>query len=158
MSTLQHLDAAIGELRRQRLGHTAGVGQDDDPRAGRQPHAGRREPVERRPHDGDRHPAREPGVVGLLLDDLAAVRCQRPRRIVAGSPFATDRRRIAGPWGAVADEADDMVEGRVVAQLQRVVAFDPVGLADLGEQLGLLDGVDPQVGFQVEVESSSSGG
>ena len=64
---------------------------------------------------------------------------------------------MAGSWGAVADEADDVVEGRVVAQFQRVVAGDPVGLADLGEQFGLFDGVDAQVGFQVEVQVEQFG-
>ena len=58
---------------------------------------------------------------------------------------------------AVADEADDVVEGRVVAQLQRLVAFDAVGLADLGEQLGLLDGVDAEVRFEVQVEVEELG-
>ena len=68
-------------------------------------------------------------------------------------------RRIAGPslGRAVADEADDVVEGRVVAQLERVVACDPVGLADLGEQLGLLDRVDAEVGLQVEVQVEQFG-
>ena len=50
-----------------------------------------------------------------------------------------------------------MVEGRVVAQLERVVALDPVGLADRGEDLGLLDGVDPEVGLEVEVHVEQVG-
>ena len=50
------------------------------------------------------------------------------------------------------DEADDVGQRRVVAQLQRVVALDPVGLADRGEHLGLLDRVDPEVGLEVEVQ------
>ena len=53
--------------------------------------------------------------------------------------------------GAVAHEADDVVQRRVVAQLQRVVALDPVGLADRREHLGLLDRVDPQVGLEIEI-------
>ena len=59
----EHLDAAIGQLRRQRFSHPTGVGKDDDSGAGRQPHAGRREPVQRRSHDRYRHAAWESGVV-----------------------------------------------------------------------------------------------
>ncbi len=54
--------------------------------------------------------------------------------------------------GAVADEADDGGEGGVVAQGEVVVAFDVVFLADGGEGFGLFDGVDAQVGFEVEFE------
>ena len=53
---------------------------------------------------------------------------------------------------AVADEADDVGEGGVVAESEGFVAFDAVGLADGGEHFGLLDGVDAEVGFEVEVE------
>ena len=59
--------------------------------------------------------------------------------------------------GAVVDEADDVVEGRVVAELERVVAFDAVDLADGGEHFGLLDGVDAEVGFEVEVHVEQFG-
>ena len=48
-------------------------------------------------------------------------------------------------------ELHDVAQGRVVAQLERVVALDRVCLADRGEHLGLLDGVDPEVGLEVEV-------
>ena len=54
--------------------------------------------------------------------------------------------------GALADEADDVVEGGVVAELELVVAFDAVGFADGGEEFGLFDGVDAEVGFEVEIE------
>ncbi len=60
--------------------------------------------------------------------------------------------------GAVADEADDVVDGGVVAELEFVVAFDAVFLADGGEQFGLFDGVDAEVGFQVEVHGQHLGG
>ena len=63
-----------------------------------------------------------------------------------------------GGGGAVADEADDVVEGGVVAELEFVVAFDAVFLADGGEQFGLFDGVDAEVGFHVEVEGQHVGG
>ena len=59
--------------------------------------------------------------------------------------------------GAVVDEADDVVEGRVVAELEGVVAFDAVDLADGGEQFGLFDGVDAEVGFEVEVHVEQFG-
>ncbi len=52
--------------------------------------------------------------------------------------------------GAFADEADDRGEGGVVAQGEVVVAFDAVFLADGGEGFGLFDGVDAEVGFEVE--------
>ena len=109
-------------------------------------------------------------IAGLLGDQR-----HHPRRqILTRRPTATPRpprppvthRRAgsaAGATGVVAGvrsrtKRDDVVERRVVAQLQRVVACDPIGLTDLGEQLGLLDRVDPQIGLQVEIQSSSSGG
>ena len=45
-----------------------------------------------------------------------------------------------------------MGQGGEVAQLEAVVAGDPVVLADRGEDLGLLDRVHPEVGLQVEVD------
>ena len=53
---------------------------------------------------------------------------------------------------AVVDELDHARQGREIAQLQVRVARDVVGLADGGEHLGLLDGVDAEIGFQVEIE------
>ncbi len=61
-------------------------------------------------------------------------------------------------WCAVADEADDVVDGGVVAELEFVVAFDAVFLADGGEQFGLFDGVDAEVCFHVEVHGQHLGG
>ena len=63
-----------------------------------------------------------------------------------------------GGGGAVADEADDVGEGGVVAEFELVVAFDAVVLADGGEHFGLFDGVDAEVGFEVEVEGEHVGG
>ena len=65
---------------------------------------------------------------------------------------------VVGPPGTVADEGDDVGEGGVVAELELVVAFDAEAFADLGEDLGLLDGVDAEVGFEVEVEVEHVGG
>ena len=71
-------------------------------------------------------------------------------------------RRIVARWRApcgraVADEADDVVEGRVVAQLECVVAFDPVGLADWANSSACLTVSMPEVGFEVEVEVEQFG-
>ena len=66
-------------------------------------------------------------------------------------------RAAGGDAGPVADEPDDVVEGRVVAQLERLVELDPVGLADRGEHLGLLDGVDAEIGLEVEIHVEQLG-
>ena len=51
-----------------------------------------------------------------------------------------------------------MVQGRELAQLEVVVADEvPLG-ADGGEDLGLLDGVDTEVGLEVEVGVEQVGG
>ena len=80
---------------------------------------------------------------------LALQRCRKlPRR--GGLAMLRD-------CGPLAHERNDMVEGWVVAQLERVVALDPVRLSNLGEQFGLLDRVDPEVGLQVEVHVQEVG-
>ena len=65
-------------------------------------------------------------------------------------------RRQIGP--AVVDELDDVRERREVAQLELVVARDVVGLPHRREGLGLLHGVDAEVGLEVEVELEHVGG
>src|SRR4029453_4101957 len=67
------------------------------------------------------------------------------------------RRRGAEAARPVANEADDVGEGGVVAQLELVVALDPEGFADQGEDLGLLDGIDSEDGFAVEAELRPGG-
>ena len=62
-----------------------------------------------------------------------------------------------GRLDSVADPADDVGEGRKVAQLEAVVAGDAVVLADRGEHLGLLDGVHTEVGLQVEIHVEQIG-
>ena len=52
----------------------------------------------------------------------------------------------------VVDEADDVREGWKVTQLEIRLAGDIVGLAHRGKDFGLLDGVDAEVGFEVEIE------
>ena len=59
--------------------------------------------------------------------------------------------------GLVADPADDVGQGGEVAQLQVLVAFDVEPVADRGEDLGLLDGVDAEVGLEVEVQVQQLG-
>ena len=72
-------------------------------------------------------------------------RAVRRRRCCAG-PGVTQ------PTRAVADESDDVVEGWVVAQFDVVVAGDVEGFPDAGEDFGLLDGVDAEVGLEVEFQ------
>ena len=81
---------------------------------------------------------------------------RRGAAAAARAPARARRRgrgvgRGGGVAGAVVDEADDVAQGGVVAQLEVVVAVDAVALADGGEHLGLFDGVDAEVGFEVEV-------
>jgi hypothetical protein len=47
---------------------------------------------------------------------------------------------------------DDVCEGGEVAQLHVFIAWDVVGSADGGEHLRLLDGIDSEVGFEIEVK------
>ena len=57
----------------------------------------------------------------------------------------------------VAGEADDVGEGGEVAQFEVVVARDVEACPDGGEDFGLLDRVDAEVGLQVEVEVEQFG-
>ena len=98
-------------------------------------------------------------VAGHLGDD------RRHRAITSSTAAAAARRRWRGAArlargrrrGAarcrprVAHPAGDMAQRREVAQLQVRVAFELVVPAHGGEHLGLLDGVDAEVGFQVEI-------
>ena len=59
---------------------------------------------------------------------------------------------------AVEHELHHVVQGGEVAQLEVVLAGDVVGLAHGGEGLGLLDGVDAEVGLEVEVHLEHVGG
>ena len=49
-------------------------------------------------------------------------------------------------------EADDVRQCRIVAQLAVFIARDVVDLADGGEHFCLLDGVDAEIGFEIEIE------
>ena len=104
------------------------------------------------------------GVAGLGGDDLqdrggdvlAAARARV--RVRARRRGRRSVRVAVRCGGAVFDEADDVAQGGVVAQAEVVVAGDAVALADGGEHLGLFDGVDAEVGFEVEVGVEHVGG
>ncbi len=55
-----------------------------------------------------------------------------------------------GGAGALVDPAGDVVEGGEVVEFEVVVAFELVVGAYGGEDFGLFDGVDAEVGFEVE--------
>ena len=78
---------------------------------------------------------------------------QRTRRPQGREPAAG-----AGTPSRLADPGRDVVQRRELPQLQVVVAHEvPLG-ADGGEDLGLLDGVDAEVGLEVEVRAEEVGG
>ncbi|MEI2825285.1 MAG: hypothetical protein V9F04_02005 [Dermatophilaceae bacterium] len=104
-------------------------------------------------------------VAGQTGDDLGHLRddgvtrvggrrsgvCRALGDTAAGGAAAA--RRGAGGLGEAglgADPAGDVAQGGEVAQLHGVVAFDLVVLADGGEDFGLFDGVDAEVGFEVQ--------
>ena len=58
---------------------------------------------------------------------------------------------------AVPGEADDVGQGGEVAEPEVLVALDAELRAYGGEDLGLLNGVDAQVGFQIEIEVEQFG-
>ena len=100
-------------------------------------------------------------VAGLCGDELEDLRCHRIDRGRGGCDWCDwCCCHWCGCWcggrgcGAEAgvDEADDVVEGGVVAEFELVVAGDVVRVADGGEQFGLLHRVDAEVGFEVEIE------
>jgi hypothetical protein len=64
----------------------------------------------------------------------------------------------SGDAGLAADPPGDVLDRREIAQLHRVVTLDVVVLADGGEDLGLLDGVDAEVGFEVKLGVQEVGG
>src|SRR5579872_1676467 len=47
---------------------------------------------------------------------------------------------------------NDMSKGREIPQLEILIPWNIVGSTNGGEHLGLLDGVDTEVGFQVEIK------
>src|SRR3989304_6136884 len=85
----------------------------------------------------------------------SASRSRSSSSISAGARRRADRR-LGGARGRevrahLADELDHVAERRVVAQLEVVLARDAVFLPHAREDLRLLDGVDAEVGLEVEV-------
>ena len=147
----------------------AEAGQPADQRVAR-PHRGRASPP-----PGCRRPTRLPSVAQAARSGRNEATGTRRgiRSVAAMSPLtvcvtaaapgvaaAVSRGAFFGPaWGpgSVADPADDVGEGGEVAQFEGVVAGHTVVAADGGEDFGLLDGVDAEVGFQVEVDVEQVG-
>ena len=50
------------------------------------------------------------------------------------------------------DEPDDVRQRREIAQFQILVTRNVVRLADGGEHFRLLDGVDAEIGFEIQVQ------
>ena len=114
--------------------------------------------VERRPQDGHRHAARN-AVGGIeTRKDWARTRRSSWRRaggrrsVRCWAVTAALRAGAAAAARLVARELDHVRQGREVAQLQILVARNVVGCAHRGKHLRLLDGVDAEVGFQIEIE------
>ena len=49
-------------------------------------------------------------------------------------------------------EADDMRQRRIVAQFKVLIEWNVVELADCGDHLRLLHGIDAEIGFQIQVQ------
>jgi hypothetical protein len=98
-----------------------------------------------------------PAAAGAGAETSAVVGTAGERLFGGKSGGRRSRRRARGPGhlrqvrAAIEDELHDVAERREVAQAELVVARDVVGGADGGEGLGLLDGVDAEVGLQVEL-------
>ncbi|OQC41260.1 MAG: hypothetical protein BWX64_01026 [Acidobacteria bacterium ADurb.Bin051] len=152
----QDLDAARGEPLGERLGDSVGVADHHHPVARLEPRPGGAAVGGGRQEDGLRHPPRE--ALPELVVESERRRCRRGlrRRRLDGRRgshrFAPGRDRRGEVGTALVDEADRVGEGREVAELEVRIAFDPVPLADSGEELGLLDRVDAEVGLHVEIE------
>ena len=122
------LGAARLQLRDERIGHAARVGHH---RHALQRDARRLAQLQRRAQHWHRNAARE------------RARLHRPRRV-------SHARGLRRP--PLLDEAHDVPDGREVAQLELRVARNAPRLAHRRERLGLLDGVDAQIRFEVEIE------
>ncbi len=70
-------------------------------------------------------------------------------RLRGGRRFGCGRR--LGPTEACRDVVDDPVDGGVVLELQPLFLREAVVFAQFAEQFGLLDGIDAEVGLEVEV-------
>ena len=91
-----------------------------------------------------------------------------PAQDTAAGADAAGLTSVLGDWTAVGatggaahaakigtlliHEPDHVRQSRVVAQLAVLVARNVVDLADGGEHLRLFDGVNPEVGFEIEIQ------
>ena len=155
----EHGDPSLLEAADQRRTAAAVVEHDHHTAALPQHGAGRLAEIERRTEHGGGDAAgdgRRFGVVALDEPVTRSVGHGGCRRRWQGRCLGL--RGCGECGGAFVDEGDDVAQGRVVAQGEAVVAFDVVGGSDGGEGLGLFDGVDAQVGFQVQVQVEQVGG
>ncbi len=137
----KRLHAARAQLSGERFGGAAAVGRDDHAIAGGEPDAGRPSELERRTENRDRDPAR-----GWL----------RARWLdggrgggAGGCGGGRARREVGAPR---AYPVEGLRQGVELLEPQVRVALDAVTLTHRGEDLRLLDGVDPQVRLEVEIE------
>ena len=140
------------------------VGHHDDPLGLVQRDSGGGAPLDRRAQYRSRNPARQSAGRGGIAGERGRGVCLRGlglRDFLVGRDLLRDF--LAGRdlglwmWRAVAGEADDVAEGGEVAEPHVLIAGDAELLAHGGEHLGLLDGVDAQVGFEVEIEVEQFG-
>src|SRR5262249_48338779 len=129
----EQINASIPQCRDERVSCPAAIGHHDNPTASSQRDSCCFAEVQGRAQDGDGNSSRH---CVASLESL--------KRIGSGGGGSRFR--------PVQHEADDVVEGGEVPQLQVVVPGDAVGLPHGGEQLGLLHGVDAQVGLQVKLQ------
>ena len=159
-STARTSGAQSGQLLDQGLADAALIEDDEDPSAFAEVHAGGGAGAQRWAQSRDRDPPRQ-GVDGREVADERRGRCGGSRGRCGCGSAAADTAGAGGDGldaGLVADPADDVGQGGEVAQLQVLVAFDVEPVADGGEHLGLLDGVDAEVGLEVEVQVEQLGG
>ncbi|MEI2825283.1 MAG: hypothetical protein V9F04_01995 [Dermatophilaceae bacterium] len=148
----EHGGAGLGQALAQRVTNAALVEHDDDARV-LERDAGGHALGEVRPEHRDRDPTRE----GVDRGQAALEDVRRGGGCRSGRGCGW-RRTVARGWSGwsghtqlAADPPGDVLDRREVAQLHGVVAFDLVVLADGGEDFGLFDGVDAEVGFEVKV-------
>ncbi len=81
-----------------------------------------------------------------------ALKPTAPRR-GSGSGSGCGRRRHScrRTRCAIAHEPDDVIQRRVVPQLQRIITLNPIRLPDRREHLRLLDRIDPQIRLKIKL-------
>src|SRR5271157_361812 len=137
----------------QRVRDSAFIGHDYHAATRAELHSSRLAQIERWTEVGHRHPAWN-----------AVCRIETRDRRAHGRDGYRSRRRGwgGGCWGRkshtsqvrslLVHEPDHMRQGRVVAQFAVLVAGNAVDLADGREHFRLLDGVDAEIRFQIEIQ------